>query len=404
MNRMRAADLPVRFVVGSNDGATLRQHVSQLVTLAGVPRAGAKIGVVNFRGGLYHPKTYHLVRRDGSQSAYVGSANLSLAGVSSTHIEAGVLLDTGQGDRPEILKSVADAVDAWFEEPARPGVEVIADAADVDRLGNEGLLGEAPPPRLASTGTTGAGARSRRPRLQQVFGVAAFGTPAARGSQVHQPGATLPRVAVPQNPPYPPYILFRPAATEPTRGLDALTGSALPGGAAGLVIRLSRDSARHWQGRVGTANVSIPVPTLHTVRFGVYRRKYVRPRAEFELEMRYIGSRATRRASTSITSIMVYGFAPGEVGHGDVRMVVTAPPARELAAFVEATGHTMPMAGDFAILEWPNDDDPSFRLTLIERGSALFRDAGAMLTNAGRLGQLVGQGACWLPPGSSPPW
>ena len=64
----------------------------------------------------------------------------------------------------------------------------------------------------------------------------------------------------------------------------------MPGGNVGLVIRLNKDSARHWLGRDGTANVSIPVPTVSTLRFGMFQGKYSRPRVEFNIEMRYIGA------------------------------------------------------------------------------------------------------------------
>ena len=47
-----------------------------LLGYVGVPRRHAAIGVIRYGAGLYHPKTYHIRRRDQSQAAYVGSANL----------------------------------------------------------------------------------------------------------------------------------------------------------------------------------------------------------------------------------------------------------------------------------------------------------------------------------------
>src|SRR6185437_11372664 len=66
---------------------------------------------------------------------------------------------------------------------------------------------------------------------------------------------------------FPPYLLFAPGQGAPTHGALALSGSSLPTGATGLIIRLNRDSARHFEGRPGTANFSVPVPTLSTFRF-----------------------------------------------------------------------------------------------------------------------------------------
>ncbi|MCI0342037.1 MAG: phospholipase D family protein [Planctomycetales bacterium] len=94
LDRIREEGGRVVALVGSNNGDTLRGDVARLVSLLGIPRPGAHLGVVSFTGAFFHPKTYHLTRRDGSQAAYVGSANLTSAGVGSLHVEAGVLLDT----------------------------------------------------------------------------------------------------------------------------------------------------------------------------------------------------------------------------------------------------------------------------------------------------------------------
>jgi hypothetical protein len=41
---------------------------------------------------------------------------------------------------------------------------------------------------------------------------------------------------------------------------------------------------------------------------------------------------------------------------------------------------------------------------LLERSSPLFQQAAAMFTAANAAHQLLGQGACWLPPNISPAW
>ena len=50
---------------------------------------------------------------DGSEAAYVGSANLTPPGLS-LHVEAGILLDSNDGDPASILREIATAIDAWF--------------------------------------------------------------------------------------------------------------------------------------------------------------------------------------------------------------------------------------------------------------------------------------------------
>lgn len=162
---LRRADGVLRVLVGSNDGTTLRRDADTLLATAGPPREKQRVGIVSFDNGYFHPKTVHVVRTDGSSTAYVGSANLTESGVSSLHVEAGVLLDTLEGDNPELLAQIADAVDWWFEEP-RAGLEVISGPDDLDRLVSKGALNVPRPAivrvlRRGGGETTGSGARLR---------------------------------------------------------------------------------------------------------------------------------------------------------------------------------------------------------------------------------------------------
>ena len=95
-----------RFLVGSNDGLTPRSAVADLLQIAGQPRSGLRVGVVSFQSGFFHPKVFHFQRADGSSTAYVGSANLTGSGATSLHVEAGIILDTKQGDPQTVLGSI----------------------------------------------------------------------------------------------------------------------------------------------------------------------------------------------------------------------------------------------------------------------------------------------------------
>jgi hypothetical protein len=101
---------------------------------------------------------------------------------------------------------------------------------------------------------------------------------------------------------------------------------------------------------------------------------------------------------------MVYGHSAGDTGHGDVRLVVVKPPTDEIRALVLGHGLTLPKSGDVALLEWPTLAAPTFRLTLLDPTSTLYTQTAAQLDAAEANNQLVGQGACWLPPGFSPSW
>jgi hypothetical protein len=404
LDRLAQDDRLVAGIVGSNDRSTVRTHVEELVRILGLPRAGAKLGVASFEYGLYHPKTYHIRRQDGSQGAFVGSANLTASGLGSLNIEAGILLDTREGDAPEILDEIAAAVDAWFD-PCRDGLEIIQNLGDVTRLEEEGILCAVPPPRNPRPVVNPAG----RPGHQRP-GLGMLVRPPQRGPLgVIQPvvpiaGPQAPLLAVRQAQ-YPAYVLFAPGQGAPTYGAEALTGAALPGGAVGLIIRLNNDSARVWNGRVGTANISIPVATISTFRFGMVeglRRR--RPKSAFPLKMRFIYPGGVLQAPEALTGIMLYGYSPEDAGHRDIRMNVSAPATRRLRQDIVALGRVVPQTNDVALFEWPTVDEPSVRLTFLERGSPLYVRCAESLEAAGLANHLVGRGAYWLTPGLSPEW
>jgi hypothetical protein len=145
---LTAKDGHTRFLVGSNEGQMPRAAVENLLTVAGPARGNMALAVVSFKTGFFHPKVFHFERADGSVTAYVGSANLTPSGVRSQHVEAGIILDTRDGDSQDVLASIASAVDAWFTEP-RGGYYPVASAADLDALTEAGVLGVPAPKRPA---------------------------------------------------------------------------------------------------------------------------------------------------------------------------------------------------------------------------------------------------------------
>lgn len=156
MAKLRAHDETLRVLIGSNDGTTTRADIEVLLAVAGPPRIRRQIGVVSFKNAYFHPKTVHFTRGDGSAAAYVGSANLTPSGTTSLHVEAGVLLDTREGDDPQILHDIAAAVDWWFEA-GRAGLNLVSTPDDLDGLVTAGILNVpravlVPRPESTSTG------------------------------------------------------------------------------------------------------------------------------------------------------------------------------------------------------------------------------------------------------------
>jgi len=64
LNDMAGKDRPVHALIGSNDQCTIRRDVERLVSVLGIPRNKAQLGVVSYQDGYYHPKTFHVRRAD----------------------------------------------------------------------------------------------------------------------------------------------------------------------------------------------------------------------------------------------------------------------------------------------------------------------------------------------------
>lgn len=405
--RLRDTGGPVCILVGSNEQKAVASDVADLADLLGVPRERAGLGVVSYAGAFFHPKVYHLVREDGSACAYVGSANLTSAGVIGRHVEAGVLLDSRDGDDPGILGSICQAIEEWFDR--RPeGLYLISGQGDVQALLEAGILRDRPAPRERWEDIGEAKAGTHLVRLKPLFELPSL---QLDGEEGVGEGAKVPEELVPEplyrpvstRPGLPGYILMAAGLTTPATDEAALTGVPLPSGAVGLVLQLNRDSARHFFQGPGTSNITIPVATLATIRFGEYHGKYVRPRAEFTIRYRYLHDKGTIGPGQATTNIMAYGFDPDEKGHGDVRMLVPAG-VKAIAGEVGNLGLKPPGVGDPALLEWPSDSRPEFRLTYLDPASGLAATFRNRLETALAGGHAVGEGATWMMPTDSLPW
>ena len=405
LKRLLEAGGLVHALLGSNEATTTSVDLIRLVNLLDLPRPAVRLGVVSFGSGFFHPKTFHLRRTDGTQAAYIGSANLTSSGLA-LHVEAGIVLDSRDGDDTKTLTEIGQAVDAWFQE-GRPGLHLVEDISTVTKLLSAGVISTALPPRPthrggeAAQGTPGV----RRHSLRPLLNIPISRVPEDLAAEPTQGAASteLPPSSVPR-PGFPNYLLFAPETDSPTAHLDALSGASLPSGAVGLILRLNRDSARGFAGRSGTANISLPVATASTLRFGLHHGRHIRPRAEFRIQIRYSAESQELHTPPSNTNIMPYGVLPTETGHRDLRMLLPAEPIRLLGQSIEAAGLSIPSAGTLALLEWPVLEAAEFRLTFLEESSRLFREASRIFQIASGSNQLVGTGACWLFPGLSPAW
>lgn len=180
-------NLPITIALGANDKATIKPDVDALFTWIGCPRPLAKLCVVSCVGGLFHPKVVHLTRTDGSQLAYVGSANVTPSGFNGANIEAGILLDSRSGDPKNILDEIAASIDEWFNG-TKTGVTAILGVATTTQLVADGILGIIKTP--VSTGAS-SGAGSTTPKLP-LGPLVSFPLLSSSGSAVPSPGSSSP--------------------------------------------------------------------------------------------------------------------------------------------------------------------------------------------------------------------
>lgn len=159
-------DKSTKLLVGSNAASTLASHVAYLAGWLAIPQDHVALGVIRLRNALFHPKVYHFVRADGSMCAYVGSANLTRQGISGWNVEAGVLLDTNDGDDPSVLEQIAENIDSWFNGE-RGAIERITSSEDIEKLIKEGHLALRRPKEDENDfgGTQGQSSRGSMARL-----------------------------------------------------------------------------------------------------------------------------------------------------------------------------------------------------------------------------------------------
>ena len=145
--RLARENLNAVILIGSNDGETQADAVRELVRVLRLPRANALLGVVRYAAGFYHPKTIHLHYYSGRQVAYVGSSNLTPSGISGRNVEAGLILDTDEGDPVDVLDRIKSATREWFESNPEELFRVKCED-DVNQLQERGILTIERPARL----------------------------------------------------------------------------------------------------------------------------------------------------------------------------------------------------------------------------------------------------------------
>lgn len=149
---------PVHFVLGANQGSLSADSLNRLLKTLEAGK-DVSVTVVAFSNALFHPKTF-VIRQEGEKfRAYIGSSNLTGAGMG-LNVEAGISLATEEGDDLSLINSVIESTMAWAQQD-EDGIFIIRDSSDVDELVAAKIISLHAPRKSRSTTTkTGAGAAS----------------------------------------------------------------------------------------------------------------------------------------------------------------------------------------------------------------------------------------------------
>lgn len=122
----------VKFVLGSNGGSLIAKDAKGVLEII-KGSSNCSFTVVAFKNAEFHPKCYHIKRSDDSETALVGSGNLTQFGIS-LNVEAAILLDTCTGDNLALVQEIKDAIDKWGSLDENDGAYQIKTIQDIEDL------------------------------------------------------------------------------------------------------------------------------------------------------------------------------------------------------------------------------------------------------------------------------
>jgi hypothetical protein len=122
----------VRFVIGTNNSSLATKDAKSVLKLVkGKPNCS--FTVVAIRNAEFHPKCYQITRENRSETALVGSGNLTPLG-TGCNIEAAIILDTGKGDEGAIIDKIKNSIDMWASAGENDGAYQIKTMQDIKDL------------------------------------------------------------------------------------------------------------------------------------------------------------------------------------------------------------------------------------------------------------------------------
>lgn len=356
----------LRLVVGANEGSLRRVDLEDVLDLFDqVPSNPAKSLVLAAADDvLMHSKTYYVEKSNGSKHAFIGSANLTHSGLSR-NIETGIVIDNATSPGAP-FDEIRDAIEYWHLTPPKNAIPVTR--AILAKLVADGVVDQARPPRPA------------RPPKDRIARAKVF---PALGAILRLPRKK--RAVVPQAPVAPP--------TTPPPVPNA-TLSTLPGGAVGVIKRLTALDTKGFNGGKGTVYVALSYELANYLPMSPYG-KNAEPRVDVSVEARLdtVPGEVVRSGS-SPTNITHVGAGGSTTSHSDLRFNYLTAVKTGIEELASANGVDTPDEGDLVAMEF--HAGVRVRVTFITEPTSI--------ANLTPLLDRRGNGWGWLPPSVLAPW
>lgn len=356
----------MRLVVGANEAGLRRVDLEDVLDLFdnGPLTATTSLTLVAADDVLMHPKTYYVEKTDGTRHALVGSVNLTHPGLSR-NIESALTIDS-VNDPSAPFAEIRASIEKWCSARQRNAYQVTRESLAV--LITDGVLDQQPrvrPPLAPRT-------RQRRSRVFPGLG----------------PILKLPRKRRTLASTTPAYV----TGGIPTVPLGTL--GTLPGGAVGIIKRLTKLDTKGFNGGTGTLYMALPNVLTDYLPMSPYGKNNV-PRVDITVEARFdtIPGEVVL-SGESHTNITHEGVGTSGTSHGDLRFNYLTRIKRGVERLAADHGVRTPDEGDLAAVEFL--DGVLVRVTFIADQESI-----ANLTPL-----LDQRGATWgwLPPGVIAAW
>lgn len=355
-----------RLVVGANESSVRSVDLEDVLDLFDrVPANRSRSLVVAAADDvLMHPKTYYVEKADGSKHALIGSANLTHSGLTR-NIEASIALDS-INDPGAPFNQIRAAIEHWHLVQTSNGR--LIDRAALTKLIADGVVDQPRPPRSSQTPNNRRARAKTFPALGAIMRL-------ARKKRAVAPSKPVARPATPVEVPIG-------------------TLGTLPGGALGIIKRLTGLDTKGFNGGTGTVYIALSYELVDYLPMTPYG-KNSEPRVDVTVEARMdtVPGEVVRSGS-STSNITHVGAGTSKTSHSDLRFNYLTPIKRGIEELASTYGVRTPQKGDLVAIEF--NAGVHVRVTFITEP--------ASVANLTPLLDQRGNGWGWLPPGTVSAW